>query len=82
MAKSKSDSLPEAERLDRLIVTRDVANRFGYTVGGLLDAVRRGQFPPPIKRSKTRYVWSERMLAGYMAKLKDASAAGGDDHAA
>jgi predicted DNA-binding transcriptional regulator AlpA len=66
---------------DRLIPTREVANRFGYTVAGLLDAVKRRRFPTPIRMSKTRYVWLESVLAEHMARLRGTSPEGGPSDA-
>jgi hypothetical protein len=59
-----------------------VANRFGYTVAGLLDAVKHRRFPAPIKRSRTRHVWPESVLTEYLARLKGEAPQGGPSDAA
>jgi predicted DNA-binding transcriptional regulator AlpA len=55
---------------DRLIPTREVAARFGYTPAGLLAAARGGRFPPPVKLSRTRCAWWQSVLDRHMASLK------------
>jgi predicted DNA-binding transcriptional regulator AlpA len=65
---------------ERYLTTRQVAELVGYSVDGLLSAVRRGAFPQPIRQSTKKYVWALTVVSAHMAMLQGAP--GGPVHAA
>jgi predicted DNA-binding transcriptional regulator AlpA len=63
--------LPPGAAGDRLLLTRVVAQIAGYASNAsLLDAVRNGVFPKPIKLNRRRCAWPQSVVDAHLAKLK------------